>query len=360
VTGREPDTPREESLDGVQVFRVERSGLPRLKSLTFIHEATGKLFSLSKEHDYDLIHCHDGIAGVVGYRWRRAFGKPYVVTLHGSIATSMRAGLLVRTIARLLEEFSVKSADAATFDGSSMLEDFVSSTGMSRRKAFYIPNAVDSKVFSPRNDIGPSSGINLDSINVTYVGRLVSGKGLLTLLGAFSQAWSKMSDLSLIVVGEGPYLKVMEDDLKGRDMRPSVSFLGAVSHGELPAIYAASCMVVLPSVSEGLSRVLLEAMACEKPVIASGIPANLSLVQDGVNGLIVPVGETDLFAEAILRLAKDKNLQRKLSRAARKTVLREYAVDKRVDRMLEAYKAAIKSFEHDRVTGSLAGRISSG
>jgi len=360
VTGSEPETPREEVIDGVQVFRVGRSGVPRLRSLTFVHEATRKLFNLSKEHGYDLVHCHNGVGGLIGYRWRRAFEKPYIVTLHGSIATSMKAGYLVRTLARLIEEFSVKNADAATFDGRSLLTDFLASTGMERRKAFYIPNAVDPEVFSPQSDAKSNVGINPDSTNVTYVGRLVPGKGLLTLLDAFSQAWSNMSGLSLIIVGDGPYLRVMEEDLRRRNPNPSVSFLGAISHNELPRIYAASHMVVLPSISEGLSRSLLEAMACEKPVIATGIPANLSLVQDGENGLIVPLGSTELLAEAILRLAKDKNLQRRLGRAARKTILREYVVDKRVERMLDAYRVALESFQDGKRAASLRGGFSQG
>jgi glycosyltransferase involved in cell wall biosynthesis len=119
-------------------------------------------------------------------------------------------------------------------------------------------------------------------------------------------------------------------------------------------------MVVLPSISEGLSRSLLEAMACEKPVIATGIPANLSLVQDGVNGLIVPLGRAELLAEAILRLAKDKNLQRRLGRAARKTILREYGVDKRVERMLDAYSVAVELFQQSKMTDSLRGGFSPG
>ncbi len=344
VTSREPDTGHEELIDGVEVFRVDRVGIPRLKGLSFLHSATRRLLALSREHDYDLVHCHNGIGGLVGYRWRSSFRKPYVVTLHGSIATSMRAGLVVRTLARLIEEFSVKNADAVTFDGSSLLEDFVTSTRIGRGKAFYIPNAVDTEEFSPHSGVKPYEGVHLDTTNVVYVGRLVPGKGLFTLLDAFSQAWSEMGELSLIVVGEGPFLKRMKQYVENQTPIPDVHFLGAVPHGDLQRIYAASSMVVLPSVSEGLSRVLLEAMSCGKPVIATNIPANLSLVEDGANGLIVPVGNAGILAETILKLAKNKNLQGKLGRTARKTILLEYGVAKRVGRMLNAYRVATESF----------------
>jgi len=360
VTRREPDTSYEELIDGVEVLRVDRLSTPRLKGLNFLHSATRRLFALSRDHNYDLVHCHNGVGGLVGYRWRGKFGRPYVVTLHGSIATSMKAGFIVRTLARLIEEFSIKNADAATFDGSSLLEDFVTSTGMDPGKAFYIPNAVDSEQFSPHKGVRYHGGVNPDSTNVVYVGRLVPGKGLFTLLDAFSQAWGEMDRLSLVVVGEGPFLSGLKEYLKDRTLRSSVRFLGAVPHDDLPGVYVASSMVVLPSVSEGLSRVLLEAMACEKPVIATGIPANLSLVEDGVNGLIVPVGDTGALAQTILKLAKDKSLQRKLGRAARKTILLEYGVEKRVGRMLDTYKVALKSFRQDKMGVPLTSQMSSG
>ena len=360
VTSREPGASYEELIDGVEVFRVDRLSTPRLKGLSFLYSATRRLFDLSREHNYDLVHCHNGVGGLVGYRWRGRFEKPYVVTLHGSIATSMKAGFIVRTLARLIEEFSIKNADAATFDGSSLLEDFVRSTGMDPGKASYIPNAVDSEQFSPHRAVKHHEGINPDPTNVVYVGRLVPGKGLFTLLEAFSQARSEMDALSLLVVGEGPFLRRLEGYLKDRTLRSSVHFLGAVPHDDLPGIYATSSMVVLPSVSEGLSRVLLEAMAYEKPVIATGIPANLSLVEDGVNGLIVPVGDAGVLAQTILRLAKDKSLQRKLGRAARKTVLLEYGVERRVERMLDAYEAAFESFRQDKMGVPLTSQMSSG
>ncbi len=354
VTSREPNTLYEEKIDGVEIFRVDRSSLPRLKGLSFVFQAYRKLSALSRVHDYDLLHCHNGICGLVGYWWRKEFRKPYVVTSHGSIATSMKAGLLVRHLARLIEEFSVRNADAATFDGSSLLEDFVASTKIDRRKASYIPNAVDPELFSPREYTGPHSRINPDSINVLYVGRLVPGKGLFTLLDAFCMAWDRFPELSLIVVGEGSYLKRIKESLGSRAQKAGVSFLGAVPHNDLPEIYAASSIVVLPSISEGLSRVLLEAMACEKSVIATDIPANLSLVRNEVNGLVVPLGDVEPLSEAILRLAKDKNLRRELGKEARKTILRDYRVDKRVMRMLDVYKAVFKSFRQDKIEGSFS------
>jgi glycosyltransferase involved in cell wall biosynthesis len=349
VTSREPNTLYEEEIDGVEVFRFDRSSIPRFKGLSFILQAYRRLSALSKVHDYDLIHCHNGICGLVGYLWGRRFGKPYVVTSHGSLATSMKAGPLVRYVVSLIEEFSVKNADASTFDGSSLLEDFVTSTGIDRQKTSYIPNAVDPEVFSPREYTKTHSGINPDSVNIMYVGRLVPGKGLFTLLDAFCMARNRFPELSLVVVGEGSYLKRMKENLRGRVEKTKASFLGAVPHSDLPDIYAADSIVVLPSVSEGLSRVLLEAMACEKPVIATDIPANLSLVRNEVNGLIVPLGDVELLAEAILRLAKDKNLRSELGKEARKTILRDYVVDKRVKRMLDVYEAVFKSFRQDKI-----------
>jgi len=343
VTGREPSTSSEEMLDGVKVFRVRRSTIPRLRGLSFLYSASRRLSALSGIYDYDLLHCHNGICGLLGPWWRGSFGKPYVFTLHGSIASSMETNPLVRYLARLIEESSVDRADAATFDGESIFEGFVGSTGLSRERAYYIPNAVDTDIFSSLRRTDLWRGMDPSRVNIVYVGRLVHGKGLMTLAEAFSQASEEMGTLSLILVGGGPYLERIRAYLSNRVLEDRVCFLGSVCHNYLPEVYARSSMVVLPSLSEGLSRVLLEAMACEKPVIVTDIPANLSLVQDEINGLVVGVGDVAGLSRAILRLAADKGLQRRLGREARETVLQRYRVERRVEDMLEVYFAVLKS-----------------
>ncbi|MDQ1487333.1 MAG: colanic acid/amylovoran biosynthesis glycosyltransferase, partial [Actinomycetota bacterium] len=109
-----------------------------------------------------------------------------------------------------------------------------------------------------------------------------------------------------------------------RDLVDSVRLVGPVGQDELPARYAWADVFCLPSFSEGLPVVLMEALLCEVPVVTTAIAAIPELVRDGETGLLVPAGRPDLLADALERLAHDPQLRQQLGRAGRAAVLRDF------------------------------------
>ncbi|HEX6996739.1 MAG TPA: glycosyltransferase family 4 protein [Gammaproteobacteria bacterium] len=170
--------------------------------------------------------------------------------------------------------------------------------------------------------IPPPPSFERDHNHLVFVGRLVEKKGLAYLLRAVAITKDQHPDLRLTVVGDGP----MKDDLCLEAHRLGISdrvvFLGSVPHAELPTLYQRATAAVYPFVvasngdQEGLGLVVVEAMGCGCPVIASDLPAVRDTVVPGVTGLLAPPGDVEGLSTAIRTALSDDALRRSLSAAA--------------------------------------------
>ncbi|MGA9601744.1 MAG: glycosyltransferase [Methylocystis sp.] len=115
-------------------------------------------------------------------------------------------------------------------------------------------------------------------------------------------------------------------------------------------------IVVLPSYREGLPKGLIEAAACARPLIATDVPGCREVIRDGVDGLLVPVGESEPLAKAIARLLDDPALARRLGEAARARALAEFDERKIIDATLAVYReVAPPSHKIEAAVGEAAG-----
>jgi glycosyltransferase involved in cell wall biosynthesis len=209
-------------------------------------------------------------------------------------------------------------------------------------KVVVIPNGVDTSKFNPnvKGDRIREKYDLKDKAVVLFVSALTPWhkyKGLDYLLRAFATARKKNSSLALIIVGTGgllPYYKKLAGEL-GID---AVVFAGMVNDEELPEYYAACDFLILPSIdsSEGFGIVLLEAMACGKPVIGSAVGGIVEVVEDGKNGLLISPKKEDELAEKILLLAGDEALRARMQpEAVHSAELRSW--DEVVGKLLRIY-----------------------
>ena len=182
----------------------------------------------------------------------------------------------------------------------------------------YFPNGVDTDSFAPGQESRPASGQR----TVLYVGRLEQEKNLPRLIEAL--ALVSGPPLKLVLVGDGSLRGDLER--QAREAGVAADFLGVVPHGRLPRHFRSADCFVLPSLTEGNPKALIEAMACGLPCAASargGIP---SIMEDGVTGLLFdPESVTDI-ARAVERLLNDVTLARGLGERARTNALRLYDI----------------------------------
>lgn len=183
---------------------------------------------------------------------------------------------------------------------------------MLQKKCILIPNGVDVSLF------------RLLRVHKRYdivaVGRLERQKNFKTLIQAIAITRKK---LKLLIIGTGTEEQVLR--LCAKKNTVCVDFVSKIPHNELPNLLNAAKIFVLPSYIEGHPKVLLEAMSCGLPVIASNIPAHRSIVSSGANGILTTTKTKDL-ARAILLLVTNKKLAATLGRAARQKIESDYNI----------------------------------
>jgi glycosyltransferase involved in cell wall biosynthesis len=154
------------------------------------------------------------------------------------------------------------------------------------------------------------------------VGRLIPIKGHIVLLRAFAEARERLPDLELEIAGRGPLEPALKALAAELGLHDSVRFLGHVS--PIQSAIERAAVVVVPSMGEGFGMVALEAMERARPVIAANIGGLGELVRDGETGVLVPAGEAEPLADAIVRVAGDLALARTMGDAGRRRALSRF------------------------------------
>jgi glycosyltransferase involved in cell wall biosynthesis len=201
-----------------------------------------------------------------------------------------------------------------------------------RRKMDVIHNAVDSAAFARRPDPDLRRGLAGEQPLVLVVARLAPQKGHRHLLAAAAE----VPDAVFALAGDGPERPALEELADRLGVRNRIRFLGERS--DVADLLAACDLFVLPSLFEGLPISLLEAMAAERPVIATAIGGTDEVVIDGQSGLLVPPGEPAAMASAIRRLLEDPALRARLAAAGRARVTSEFSAPQMVRRVTELYE----------------------
>jgi len=171
------------------------------------------------------------------------------------------------------------------------------------------------------------------------VGRLIPIKGHLVLLRALAQARSRVPGVTLDVAGRGPLEPALKSYARELGLAEAVRFLGFVSPVQRAIEDAA--IVVVPSLGEGFGMVALEAMERARPVIASAVGGLPEIVADGETGLVVPSGDAEALAEAIVALAGDLERSAVMGKAGRERALAEFPPERSAERIEELYAAAL-------------------
>ena len=172
--------------------------------------------------------------------------------------------------------------------------------------------------------------------HMVFVGRLAPIKGVRVLLEAFETARQTRPDLTLSLVGDGDDRAHLEK--VAAPLGSSVRFLGYRSQDEVADILANADALVLPSFAEGLPVVLMEALAAGKPVVCTQVAGVSELVEDGVNGYLVPAGDAESLADRIGRISDDPGRSRRMGEAGRTKVKEEFNVRKEAARIAALFQ----------------------
>ena len=174
-----------------------------------------------------------------------------------------------------------------------------------------------------------------DAVFILFVGRLVEQKNVSLLLRATARCVAAGTRVSLGVAGDGPLRADLESEVDELGIRSSVHFFG--HRPDAHRLIRSSDLVVLPSLREGLSNVVMESMLAGKPVIVSAVGGNGELIDDGVSGILFPSGDVDALAAAIATLASSPALRREMGAAGRHKASTHFSVGEMVRRYQTRY-----------------------
>ncbi len=193
-----------------------------------------------------------------------------------------------------------------------------------------LPNGVDTRLFTPG---GPAlEGVEEDAFNLVFVGRPEPRKGLEVLLRALPLVREKHPEVRLLVVGAG----------EPEDRHAGVVWLGRLPDALIPAAYRSARIMVSPALGmESFGIVLIEAMACGVPVVASDIPGYRAVVEDGMQGLLFPPGDHTALAAVLSRLIEDGDERERMAAAAAERAKR-FSWEDLVRDVESAYEDAIE------------------
>ena len=292
-----------------------------------------KLSKLIRRLRPDIVHTRNWSA-VDGIVAARLAGVPAVI--HGehgrdiSDPTGSRwhRNAIRKGLGRWVHRFVSVSDDLARW--------LVGTVGIPAHKVVRIANGVDAEKFRPPPDKARAKrnmGLAPEAFVVGTVGRLDPVKDLHTLLAAFAGLVREAADAQLLVAGSGPCFADLKRSAAELGVHGRVRFLG--ERKDIPAVLQAMDVFVLPSVAEGLSNTLLEAMATGLPVAATRVGGNPDAVLDGRTGVLWEPGDAAALQRVLLRYRRDAFLREAHGEAGRSRVLREFSLD----RMVQAYEA---------------------
>jgi len=331
ITSMDKGMPRENEEAG---FYVHRIGFPRLKFLGIMVFSLKALFLL-KGFNPDLVHAQNTIMGMPGFLAKKLLRKPYLVWARGS--EIYLPWLFKRPMSKLV----LKNADAAI----ALTEDM--KTEMQKicnRDVLVIPNGIDFERFEnlSRDAVRCKLQANSDARLVIFVGRFRPEKGVRYLIEAMEIIRQKNQQVRLILGGEGPEEDSLRQLVRQLNLEDCVDFAGQIPNEKVPQYMAASDVFVLPSLSEGLPNVILEAMASGLPIVASKVGGVPQIIKDGENGYLIEPTRPDQIAEKVLLLLENHDLRDAISRNSIQKA-KDYSWENVVWRLEEVYESCLST-----------------
>lgn len=224
----------------------------------------------------------------------------------------------------------------------SVVEHLYRQAGIPRERLRLVAGGIDpQRVRSAAVASAGDVGVAQDTAIVLWVGRLDPVKGLSHLIRAFAQVRERFTNAKLVLVGDGPLRDQLRAEIDQAGLADDVSLLGA--RRDVPSLLRLARMFAFPSRTEGLPNALLEAMAGGLPIVTTDVPGCHDLVTHEATGLLVPYGDTQALAEAIIRLLVDPSLADRLGAGASR------AVDERwnISRTFDEYEALYREIAKD-------------
>jgi glycosyltransferase involved in cell wall biosynthesis len=348
ITTHNPGTKKREVLEGVEVIRPQylwpekleilqqvSGGLPEMWRKNYLtrfiiwpYLVRMGLAIAQYARDFDVIHAQWTLSAALAYATHFYHKRPYLVTVHGSDIYQAAQIPIFREITKRI----LNHSDQIIAISHSMAEE-TSKLGIPPENIRLLPNGVNTNFFHPPEKPREKLAV--------FAGSLIARKGVQPLLEAVPKLIQAKPDYKLVIVGDGPKREEMQQIVHSKGLEDSIDLTGAQTPDEVREWMQRAKIFVLPSLEEGMGVVLLEALACGTPCVATKVGGIPDVINDRV-GLLVPANDSQALAMAMIRLIDDTKLWETMNKNAPKLAREKYSEDKQVVELVKMYREVLK------------------
>jgi len=330
-----------EIVEGINVHRVFEIPIKRFLNPLYIISVALKIHKIIKKEDIDIVHNHSFLYGSIITKMIR--NVLIVLTNHESgyleMANKRKYHFFLKFIMSHTN-FLIAPSKELTIKPIML--------GFPKKQTKFISNGVDIFRFNPNlngANVRNKFKITKDEIVVLCPRRLAPKNGVKYFVESALEVFKKNKKIKYIIVGGGfpKESHKLQRFVDKYNLNERVIFTGNIKNKNMPAVFAAADIVILPSLIEATSLAGLEAMASGKPLIGTKVGGIPYLIEDNKTGVLIPPKESSAIATAILTLSNNKNLRLKMGKYARKRAEEEFSWIKIAKKTIEVYKSVIKN-----------------
>jgi starch synthase len=332
---------RARKMPGVRLYKVPKvpgKAGPAVEALKLDHEM------VADPIDADIVHTHTWYMNLAGALAKDAYGIPAVATVHSlEPLRPWKAEQLGRgyELSKWMEREGLLACDRVIAVSEGMKKDILKCYPIPSSRISVVYNGIDPAVYRPRRDDRLLRRLGVRPPYVLFVGRLTRQKGVFDLLEA-SKKFLPGTQL-VLATGKPDEPGILDDLKKAVKGRKDVLWINSMlGQADTIALYSGASVAVTPSVYEPFGIVVVEAMACGAPVVASAVGGIREIVQSGRSGLLVPPANPSALAGAVNRFLSDKGLAGKLASNARRRVEQHFTWQAAAKKTFELYKSLLR------------------
>ena len=352
LTGAIPKNLNNIVIDGINVERVNLRGRIKqtwdpynlLFSRQLLFPIPAVQQALNQKNRFDIVHGHIYTSSIVASLVGRIRGCGIVSTIHGSyydvwrqIRKNYLKAALYKSAERVIAPFITKLSDLQIHTDRAYAEKLLR-WGAPTHKIHVIENGIDVTEYNPKKV--KMDRIPKDKPIVMTVRRLGPKNGIEFFIKA-APLIHKETNAKFVIVGNGPDRQRLEKIASNTGSSDLITFVGGIPHSEVPKYLATADIVLVPSLVEASSISMMEAMAMEKPVIASNIPGLREVSNNGKCAVLVPPTDPQHIANAVIDLINDDNRRKKIGKMARAYVAKTKSWESVTNQTLNLYRRTI-------------------
>lgn len=298
--------------------------------------------SIIKEFKPHVIHAHAAtVAGYVGLILKKKYNLPLVCSLRGDDIN--KYPYYSRLTMSLTKKLLSKADQLLSV--SNDLKVIANTIARPKREIRVVYNGCDLGNFTysekDRTNIRNKLGFSKKAKAIIFVGSIYKEKGIFELISAFIRLNLRYPCLHLIIVGDGPKRLALNGIVSSNNLNEKVHLVGVKPYVEISKFLSASDIFVLPTYAEGLPNVVLEAMACNLPVVATRVGGIPEVIEEGKNGILINKKDINMLTEAIEYLLRNEGLAKKMGTYGHKLVETKFSWQQKAQEVMKIYEDVV-------------------